>query len=948
MLDTEKEQVRSAKGKLGHPTMRPVPLISSVQRIVLYETKARFFLVGSNNRETKFRVLKIDRTEPKELVIIDDKVEYTQREVRELLSMLDVGNRATRPAQKGGAGLTRTVSAFGIVGFVRFLEGYYIVLITKRRRVAILGGHTIYKIEDTSMIYIPNDSVRYAHPDESRYVKIFQNVDLSSNFYFSYSYDLTHTLQFNLTAACNFLPFGRTRKQDKQMDSGDDDDEYDDDEEEEGEEEGTKDHVFETSEESGDEKIEESVPNVELEKGHICGVQNCPEYKYVWNSHMLEKFEDRVHPDWRMSIIHGFCAQSNVCVYGRPIFITLIARRSILFAGTRFLKRGANCEGQVANEVETEQIVHDASVLSLASGRYTAYVQMRGSVPLYWSQDITTMMPKPPIGLDLADPYAYIAGLHFNDMMKRYGSPVIILNLVKKREKRKHESVLTEELVSAINYLNQFLPPQHAIQYIAWDMARFTKSKNVNVMERLGEIADRVVMRTGFFKSGPHLYCTKLRPEEKCSEMQGVAEESGRRQTGVLRTNCVDCLDRTNTAQFVTGKVALAFQLYSLGVLEDPKLEFDTDAIRVFEELYEDMGDTLALQYGGSQLVHSIQSYRKLSPWTSHSRDIMQTLSRYYSNAFSDAEKQSAINLFLGVFLPHEGRANLWDLPTDYYLHHTHSRGDFPRIRRSYTQWWEIPVLRALPLPQDEVCRDHRDGQVVHWGSRDDERLDEFSEYYRPFQLTVFEDLFVSNMPHSIKDFMPNPSDPKSDPCPFAVRKTTGKFGFGSGRKAIGATPPPTAAPEDNSSSESDVSSEDDLTSSATPISPLSSSSTHVSFKDLFQTMKETYGVSINNMEAMDRKDLAVYRRYVMIGLNASKQFTDPKGVPRARKALTEFYPTSAFKIDSSREVIPPTVDKRSKKVYEDYLELGKTGHTKPITREDFEVYRGYVSKKYK
>ncbi|KAI8520728.1 hypothetical protein Bbelb_004820 [Branchiostoma belcheri] len=43
MLDTEKEQIRSAKGKAGHPTMRPVPLISSVQRIVLYETKALKF-----------------------------------------------------------------------------------------------------------------------------------------------------------------------------------------------------------------------------------------------------------------------------------------------------------------------------------------------------------------------------------------------------------------------------------------------------------------------------------------------------------------------------------------------------------------------------------------------------------------------------------------------------------------------------------------------------------------------------------------------------------------------------------------------------------------------------------------------------------------------------------------------------------------------------------------
>lgn len=53
-------------------------------------------------------------------------------------------------------------------GFVRFLEGYYIVLITKRRKMADIGGHSIYKIEDTSMIYIPNDSVRVTHPDEAR------------------------------------------------------------------------------------------------------------------------------------------------------------------------------------------------------------------------------------------------------------------------------------------------------------------------------------------------------------------------------------------------------------------------------------------------------------------------------------------------------------------------------------------------------------------------------------------------------------------------------------------------------------------------------------------------------------------------------------------------------------------------------------------------------------
>lgn len=36
-----------------------------------------------------------------------------------------------------------------------------------------------------------------------RYLKTFQNVDLSSNFYFSYTYDLTHTLQFNMVTYTN-------------------------------------------------------------------------------------------------------------------------------------------------------------------------------------------------------------------------------------------------------------------------------------------------------------------------------------------------------------------------------------------------------------------------------------------------------------------------------------------------------------------------------------------------------------------------------------------------------------------------------------------------------------------------------------------------------------------------------------------------------------------------
>ncbi|KAK3506888.1 hypothetical protein QTP70_030909 [Hemibagrus guttatus] len=578
------------------------PVISGAQKLVLYETRARYFLVGSNNAQTKHRVLKIDRTEPRDLVVIDDKHVYCQQEVRELLGRLDLGNR-TKIGQKGSSGLSRAVSAFGIVGFVRFMEGYYIVLITKRRKMADIGGHSIYKIEDTNMIYIPNDSVRVTHPDEARYVRIFQNVDLSSNFYFSYSYDLSHSLQYNMTLLQTSYDHGENEE--LHTSSGSKQDSFD---------------IFE------DEGLPTQV---------VHGLKNEPYAKYVWNTRLLEKVKDTVHPDWLLYIIHGFCGQSKLLIYGRPVYVTLIARRSSRFAGTRFLKRGANCEGDVANEVETEQIIHDASVMSFTAGRYSSYVQVRGSVPLYWSQDISTMMPKPPIRLDQADPYAQVAALHFDQMLQRFGSPIIILNLVKKREKRKHEKILSEELYPAIINLNQFLPPEHCIEYIAWDMARYTKSKLCNVLDRLSMIAENVVKRTGFFVNRSDFHCHTLRPDDRWGDLRGQATAHGRIQTGVLRTNCVDCLDRTNTAQFMVGKCALAYQLYALGMIDKPKLQFDTDCVRLFEELYEDHGDTLSLQYGGSQLVHRVKTYRKIAPWTQHSKDIMQTLSRYYSNAFS-------------------------------------------------------------------------------------------------------------------------------------------------------------------------------------------------------------------------------------------------------------------------------------------------------------------------
>ncbi|KAL3171308.1 hypothetical protein MRX96_013530 [Rhipicephalus microplus] len=624
------------------------PVISSVQRMALYETNLKYYLVGSNNTQTKFRVLEIDRTETNRLLVFDDKVEYNNRDIREFLSEINQGKQMPKTGQKGNSGLNRTVSAFGIVGF------------------------------DTRMVYLPNNTDHSVHPDENRYVKIFQNVDLSSNFYSSYTYDLTHTLQYNLTPlACivpkkpttfrNLLPIDDAYKPAYKLPG----------------------RRFQSVRKEASIENSSNIVCSNLSDGMCFAGRTKPNWRYVWNSYLLEPVE--LHTDWLLYVTHGFVGQTNISVYGRPIYLTLIARRSQKFSGTRFLKRGANCEGDVANEVVTEQIVHDSSVSFFTSGKFTSFVQVRGSISFSWSQDISKMVPKPAINLDLVDPYCFAAGRHFNLLLRQYGVPVVVLNLVKKREKRRHESLLSDPFLDSIDYLNQFLPRSHHIANLAFNLARNNKLKEANVMGCLSDIAHHILRKTGIF----HTHGSQM---------------------GVALVNCVDCLDRTSTAQFALGKCALAFQLNALGVLPKPDLVFDTGQCSVWnqfsvkfnmlEVLYEGHGDTLALQYGGSQLVHRVKTYRKIAPLSSHSRDIMQTLSRYLSNTFSDADKQNAINFFLGVYRPYEHNFALWDLTTDYYLHMLIA-ASIPAGRLLYFCWFDEEVPMSLPFAVEEVLKYH-------------------------------------------------------------------------------------------------------------------------------------------------------------------------------------------------------------------------------------------------
>ena len=62
----------------------------------------------------------------------------------------------------------------------------------------------------------------------------------------------------------------------------------------------------------------------------------------------------------------------------------------------RFLKRGVNEKGRVANDVETEQIVFEDTSDGIPTQMASA-VQHRGSIPLVWFQETSRLNIRPDI-----------------------------------------------------------------------------------------------------------------------------------------------------------------------------------------------------------------------------------------------------------------------------------------------------------------------------------------------------------------------------------------------------------------------------------------------------------------------------------------------------------------------------------------------------------------------
>ncbi|XP_069886685.1 synaptojanin-1 isoform X6 [Dipodomys merriami] len=324
--------------------------------------------------------------------------------------------------------------------------------------------------------------------------------------------------------------------------------------------------------------------------------------RFFWNQslHLHLKHYGVNCDDWLLRLMCGGVEIRTIYAAHKQAKACLISRLSCERAGTRFNVRGTNDDGHVANFVETEQVVYlDDSVSS--------FIQIRGSVPLFWEQpglQVGSHRVRMSRGFEANAP---AFDRHFRTLKNLYGKQIIV-NLLGSKE---GEHMLSKAFQSHLK------ASEHAsdIHMVNFDYHQMVKGGKAEKLHSIFKPQVQKFLDYGFFYFNG-------------SEVQ-------RCQSGTVRTNCLDCLDRTNSVQAFLGLEMLAKQLEALGLAEKPQLV--TRFQEVFRSMWSVNGDSISKIYAGTG---ALEGKAKL-------KDGARSVTRTIQNNFFDSSKQEAIDVLL-------------------------------------------------------------------------------------------------------------------------------------------------------------------------------------------------------------------------------------------------------------------------------------------------------------
>ncbi|THU50070.1 hypothetical protein C4D60_Mb06t16200 [Musa balbisiana] len=512
------------------------------------------------------------------------------------------------PLFEDSISLTPKVSTiYGVVGIIKLPAGTYVLLITSREEVGSCLGFSIFHV--TSMRFLScNGSLKHSKSQEKRdeayFMSLLRTLESTPGLYYSYERDLT----LNLQRTCNLTEERMHKPLWKQADPR-----------------------FVWNHNLMEDLIENKLDafTIPVIQGNILKFvvvlhkrkmpknthSICLLFLFLWMSfqcifsYVNSNVTSCFHDQWiKLSVctvhLKRFTCQN---------YIDLKKVQSSSRYRTRMWRRGANLEGSTANFIETEQILE-------FEGYRSSFIQIRGSIPLLWEQ-IVDLSYKPRLNIINHDETPKVVERHFRDLIQRYGETVA----VDLTDKEGDEGRLSDAFAAEMEKLPY-------VRYVRFD---FHNACGKGIFDNLQLLYDQI----------------KENVENQGYLLINTDGEILIQQNGIVRVNCIDCLDRTNVTQSYVARKLLNLLLQQVGAFSSNEcISMYTDIYEKFKNLWAEHGDEISLEYAGTHaLKGDLVRYGKQTV-SGIIKDGISALTRYYLNNFQDGIRQDALDLISGRY----------------------------------------------------------------------------------------------------------------------------------------------------------------------------------------------------------------------------------------------------------------------------------------------------------
>ncbi|KAG0321147.1 hypothetical protein BGZ99_004090 [Dissophora globulifera] len=352
--------------------------------------------------------------------------------------------------------------------------------------------------------------------------------------------------------------------------------------------------------------------------------------RFWWNEHLQKEFLDIEANGYILPVMQGYVEMAQCVIEEQPFEFTLISRRSRERSGLRYQRRGIDEEGHTANFVETEQLLR---IVRDDSDHQVSFVQTRGSIPLFWSQSPYRLKPIPILERSEQENEEGFKK-HIDSLINQYGRQILI-NLVEQHGR---------ELIAGSaysRYVEKLAEP--SVRYVDFDFHEQCRGMKYENIDRLIESLETPILELGYCWLAPRDNGPKRERNELFERLYD--------QKGVIRTNCMDCLDRTNVVQSAIGRYILNHQLLRLGIASFPDkgLSVYEDFENVFNNVWANNGDAISREYAGTSALKGDFTRTGKRNLQGMINDATNSMARMYQNTFKDYFRQAAIDYLLGV-----------------------------------------------------------------------------------------------------------------------------------------------------------------------------------------------------------------------------------------------------------------------------------------------------------